>query len=154
MRRIRRVLLWILAAGGAAFILVAAYIRLAGDDPKIWHIDPSTVSEHGASNDFIVTPTGEGGDIASPVYAMPRAALMDRVREIALAAPRTVLLGERDGYATFIQRSKFMAYPDYISVKAVEVEGGAALHVYSRARYGKLDFDVNRMRVLAWLDKI
>lgn len=154
MRRLFRMLIWLVVALAAAFVLFAAYVRLAGDDPETWHVDPETVSESGAQNDFIVTPTGEGGDIASPVFAMPRAALMARFREIALAAPRTTILGERDGYATFIQRSRLMAYPDYISVKAIEVEGGSALYVYARARYGQRDFDVNRARVLAWLDKI
>ena len=81
-------------------------------------------------------------------------ALMTAFQRMALAQPNTTLLGERDGFATYIQRTKVMAYPDYISVRAVAADGGAQLHIYSRSRYGRNDFGVNKARVLAWLKKL
>ena len=50
-----------------------------------------------------------------------------------------------------MQRSRFIGFPDYVTVKAVALERGAALIVYSRSRYGRSDFGVNRTRVEAWL---
>lgn len=154
MKRTIRVLIWIALALLVAFIAFAVYVRAAGDDAKVWHVDPVSVTEHGAENDFIVTPTGEGADMASPVFDMAPDKLLERFRTVAMAAPRTTILGERDGFATFVQRTKLMAYPDYISVRAVAVEGGSALHVYSRSRYGKRDFKVNEKRVLSWLNRL
>ena len=154
MRRTLRVMLWIVAAIALALAAFAAYVRFAGDDPQVWHVDPTTAKERGALNDFIVTPDGADADIASPVFAMAPNALMARFRELALSRPRTTILGERDGFATFVQRTKLMAYPDYISVRAVEAEGGSALYIYSRSRYGRSDLGVNKKRLLAWLDKI
>jgi uncharacterized protein (DUF1499 family) len=57
---------------------------------------------------------------------------------------------------TYVQRSRIIGFPDYITVKAVPMEtglpeAGAGLIVYSRSRYGYGDFGVNRARVEAWL---
>ncbi|MEO1613878.1 MAG: DUF1499 domain-containing protein [Pseudomonadota bacterium] len=149
----RKVLLWIIAALVVVFIAFALFVRASGGD-QAFHFDPAKAEERGKQNDYIVSPTGEGVDMASPVFEMTPDALMARFKEVALVAPNTALVAERDGYATFVQRSKLMAYPDYVSVRAVEAEGGSALYVYSRARFGVRDFDVNKARVLAWLKKI
>lgn len=154
MRRALRVLVWIVGVLAVLFIGFAAYVRFAPDDARVWHVDPASASGAGAANAFVVSPTGAGADMASPVFDMAPAALLSAFRQAALAAPRTSILGESDGIITFVQRSALISYPDYISVRAVEVEGGAALHIWSRSRYGADDWGVNRARVLAWLEKL
>ncbi|MEL7463791.1 MAG: DUF1499 domain-containing protein [Pseudomonadota bacterium] len=149
----RKVLLWIIAALVVVFIAFAVFVRVSGGD-QAFHFDPAKAEERGKQNDYIVSPSGEGVDMASPVFAMTPDALMARFGEVALAAPKTVLVAESDGYATYVQRSKLIAYPDYISVRAVEVDGGSALYVYSRSRYGRSDLGVNEKRISAWLKKI
>ncbi len=52
---------------------------------------------------------------------------------------------------TYVQRSRVFGFPDYLTVKAVVMDGGAGLIIWSRARYGRSDFGVNRARVEAWL---
>ena len=146
-------LLWIIAALVVVFFAFALFVRASGGD-QAFLFDPAKAEERGKLNDYIVSPKGEGVDMASPVFEMTPEALMARFKEVALAAPNTKLVAEGDGFATYVQRSKLMAYPDYVSVRAVDVEGGSALYVYSRARYGVRDFDVNKARVLAWLKKI
>lgn len=144
-----------LYAIGLLVVIVVAfmgYVRFASDDPNRWHRDPVGKTATKAINDFVVAPAG--GDMESPVYDMTPEALMTAFQRMALAQPNTTLLGERDGFATYIQRSKVMAYPDYISVRAVPADGGAQLHVYSRSRYGRSDFGVNKARVSAWLKKL
>ena len=145
--------LWIVAALAVAFIAFAIYVRSAGNEGQ-FHFDPAKAEERGKQNDFIVSPSGESVDMASPLYDMTPDALMARFREVALAASATSLVSEEGGYVTFVQRTKLMAYPDYVSARAVAVDGGAALYIYSRSRFGRKDFDVNKARVLAWLKKI
>lgn len=154
MRFLRKMLTWIFFALVAAFVVLAILIRVAPDEPGRWHVDPSTVVEHGAQNDFIVNVTGEEADIASAVYDKSPEMLMQAFAEIAMAAPKTTVLSTDGGYTTFIQRTSLMAFPDYISVKAVEVEGGSALLIYSRSRYGVSDLGVNKKRILSWLGKL
>ncbi|MEM7524942.1 MAG: DUF1499 domain-containing protein [Pseudomonadota bacterium] len=154
MRLIFRLLRWLVAGLAIAFIAFAIFVRTAGDDPAEWHLDPETARETGAQNDFIVAPSGEGVDMASPVFPMAPDALAARFAEVALAAPNTTLLSENGGYATFVQRTAVIAYPDYISVKAVAVEGGSALFIYSRSRFGQSDFGVNETRISAWLNEL
>ncbi|MEX2520514.1 MAG: DUF1499 domain-containing protein [Paracoccaceae bacterium] len=138
----------------AVFLGFALWVRLAPDDVARWHRDPAAITGAGKSNAFLVKPGGEGADIASPVYAETPEALLARFRAVALAAPRTSVLSDAYGFLTLIQRSRLMGFPDYISARAVAAEGGAALHIHSRARYGSDDFGVNRVRVLAWLGEL
>lgn len=133
-------------------VALAIYIRVAPDDPARWHRDPAGRTATDKQNDYLVAP--EGGDMVSPVYDKTPEALMTAFQKMALAQPNTTLLGERDGFATFVQRTRLMSFPDYITVRAVPAEGGSQLYVYSRSRYGRSDFGVNKARVSAWLKKL
>lgn len=145
-------MIWSLVAIAVLLGVAMAFIRMASDDPHRWHVDPMGMTKTKAKNDFIVAPAG--GDMASDIYDMTPEALMTRFQTVALAAPRVTLLGDRDGFATYIQRSTFFGFPDYISVRAVPAEGGAQLYIYARARYGGTDFGVNKARVLNWLKRL
>ena len=62
---------------------------------------------------------------------------------------------DEDGLAaTYVQTSALLAFPDYISVKAVPVGDGAGLVIWSRSRFGKSDLGVNRERIEEWLAKL
>ncbi len=152
--RIGRILRWVVGLLALGFVGFAIWVRMAPDDPAIWHVDPETAVEAGLRNDFIVRPGGVGADLPSPVYAETPEALLADVRALALSEPRTELLSDADGFLTFVARSRLMGYPDYVSVKAVAVEGGSALFVHSRSRYGRDDFGVNAARVSAWLSSL
>ena len=57
--------------------------------------------------------------------------------------------------ATYVQRSAWMRFPDYISVRALPAgDKRATLAVFSRSRYGASDLGVNAKRVSAWLAAI
>jgi uncharacterized protein (DUF1499 family) len=152
MKKAGRYMLYAIGLIIVIAVALAAYVRLASDDPDKWHVDPAGQTSTKAVNDFVVAPSG--GDMESPVYDMTPEALMTAFQRVALAQPNTTLLGERDGFATYIQRTKLMAYPDYVSVRAVAADGGAQLYVYSRSRYGRSDLGVNKARVSAWLKKL
>lgn len=154
MKKVLRMFLWIVVSLIALAVIGAVYVRNANDDPQVWHLDPEGAKGTGKPNNFRVSPSGEGKAHQSPVFDMSPAALMTRFQKMALAQPNTILLGERDGFATYVQRTKLVQYPDYISVKAVEVDGGAALHIFSRSRFGYSDGGLNRKRILSWLEKL
>ncbi|MEL6267324.1 MAG: DUF1499 domain-containing protein, partial [Pseudomonadota bacterium] len=52
-----------------------------------------------------------------------------------------------EGFVTYVQTSRIVGFPDYVSARTVE--GGIA--VWSRSRYGYSDLGVNRARVEDWL---
>lgn len=154
MRVAVRIFLGLVSLLVVVFLGLALWVRLAPDDVSRWHLDPATITASGAANAFIVKPGGEGADIASPIYPETPEALLARFRVVALSQPRVRVLSEADGFLTLIERSKLMRFPDYISVRAVAVDGGSALNIFSRARYGSEDAGVNRARVLAWLGEL
>lgn len=154
MSRLRIALIALLSALLIAILGFTAWVRIAPDNPGVWNVDPATITETGSDNAWLVKPAGEVADAVSPVFAEAQQALLTRFRDMALAEPRVTVLTDIDEGLTLIQRSEVMAYPDYISVRAVPVEGGAALMIWSRSRYGESDFGVNRERISAWLAKL
>ena len=144
----------------AAVLLAAAtgyvVINTSSHDPARWHVDPATARPGANPNEYLAAPRG---DTAAPADAQTRLypesprALLARFDAIARAQPRTrVVAGDPDSLMiTYVQRSRVFGFPDYLTVKAVAAEGGAGLIVFSRARYGRSDFGVNRARVEGWL---
>jgi len=130
------------------------YVNATDGAPADWHRDPLTAEGAGRPNEFRVAPPGARTDAAdSPVFAMTPDDLARVFDAVALAQPRTRRLagdpGER--FVTYLQRTPLIGWPDYVSVRAVAVEGGAALAIWSRSRFGYDDFGVNRARVEDWL---
>jgi len=80
--------------------------------------------------------------------------VLDALKRVALAEPRTSLLAEDRAarQLSLVQKSKTFRFPDFIAVEAVPLAGGkTALAIYSRAKYGIRDFGVNRARIERWL---
>lgn len=153
-----------LAAALLGALLVAAvagalFMRLVGDDPVVWHVDPTTAQRTGYPNDYLVAPEGvtaAAPDELAQVYALSPQDLLQRFDAVALAETRTrrVAGSPAEAWVTYVQRSRVFGFPDYISVRAVEFPGGAALVVWSRSRFGFGDFGVNRARVEDWMAKL
>jgi hypothetical protein len=151
-------LLVIVAVAGALTAGTVIYIRSAPTDVAVWHVDPLVAPDPGRRNDYRVLPPGmTGADEQSPVFAIPAEELEMRLDAIILAEPRTGRLAGDPlaAWATYMQRSFFVGYPDYISVRAIDLgEGRSALAIFSRSRYGYSDWGVNRARVRRWLDAL
>ncbi len=142
-----------------ATVSVSAGIRLAPEDPAKWHQDPLTVQVPESPNWYRLTPPDAGQqevpdrEGTSPVFDVPVAELESIFNEVATGDSRvTVLAGSAtEGFVTYVQRSALMGYPDYVSVRFVEVDAQhSALAIYSRARYGSGDLGVNEKRVRRW----
>lgn len=136
----------------ALAVLGLARIRLAGDDVAVWHVDPQAVTPTGTPNQFLMRDGT--GDADSPVFAFEAVELARVFDEYVLSKPRvTRLVGEPEKlWMTYIQRSKWFGFPDYISVRVFPVTSEkAGLIIYSRSRYGGSDWGVNKARVDKWV---
>ena len=161
-RRYRRWMLFVLIPLlliGVLAVGASLVIRRASDDPAQWHLDPLTAPTPSTPNSYRVAPAGESidRDADAPTFSVSVADLATAFDTVARGDDRVeVLAGSAsDGFVTYVQRSAFFAFPDYVSVRFIEVEGGGStLAVFSRSRYGKSDLGVNEKRVVRWLDDV
>lgn len=143
---------------GAALLLggTIAFVGLAPEDPMRWHVDPLTATRPGTPNDALAAPAGVTSarpDRDVPVFPGSPDDLLARLDQVASASPRTAQIAGSvaEGRITYRQRSAVFGFPDYVTVTAVEVEGGAAPVLWSRSRYGYSDLGVNRARIDRWI---
>lgn len=140
-------------AGVALVILAAvAYVRFVPGRVKAWHVDPLLAKKPNRPNAFIMRPGT--GKYPAREYDVDAAVLAQAFDDFVLAQPNVKQLagGPGAGFTTYVARTPLMGYPDYISVRAVDLGGGrAALVVFSRARFGYSDGGMNRKRMLLWL---
>ena len=115
--------------------IFGSYVRLAPSDPKLWHVDPTGTAD--------MRRLGTLGKMAGELSVLDAA---------VKSSPRlTILAGSvEEGHITYIARSWFWGFPDYISVKQV----GSDLLVFSRQRFGRSDLGVNAARLLRWAEAI
>jgi hypothetical protein len=152
-----RILLGLLALIVVAALAGAVWLRMASDDPAIWHVDPLDGASTGKPNEARISPPGGSGGVESPVFDMSAEVLARRLDAVAMAESRVSRLagGAEDGFTTYVQRSRIMGFPDYVSARAVDMgEGRSALAIWSRARYGTSDLGVNQARLERWLAAI
>ena len=108
-------------------------------------------------NQYLVSPNNycsARAHLASPTYDLSVEELRERWMTMIASQPRieTRKADEEAMQYEFIQRTKFMRFPDIITVRFIPLEQQrSTLAVYSRSRYGRRDFGVNEDRVRAWL---
>jgi len=70
-------------------------------------------------------------------------------------APHDPEVWHKDPFLTYAQRTENLKFPDYISIKVIELgENRSTIAIYSRSRYGYGDMGVNKDRVLRWLETL
>ncbi|MEL6890943.1 MAG: DUF1499 domain-containing protein [Actinomycetota bacterium] len=152
-----------------ALVVVAAvgalvgFVRNAAHDPGRWHKDPLTEPKPSRPNSFRIGPehgahgaTVEPDEVAPtfPVAVDDLAAAFDSV---ATGEPSVeVVAGSAtDGHVTYVQRSKTMGYPDYVSVRFIDLgDGTSTVSAFSRARFGYSDMGVNHQRLDRWMSGV
>lgn len=136
----------------------AIAIRQVSDDPAEWHVDPLTAPTPSTPNSYRVAPAGSSIDrnADAPTFAVPVDELAAAFDRVARADDRVeVLAGSaEEGFVTYVQRSAFFAFPDYVSTRFIETDGGSTLAVFSRSRFGQSDLGVNEKRVTRWLAEV
>ena len=130
--------------------LTAIWARIAPSSPANWHVDPEVVEKKLRQKRYFMH---DGQDVDSLIFDLDPLDLAEKVDSIARSQPKvTVLEGSaKSGNVTYVQRTKLIAYPDYISIKiSPEIAGKSRLTIYSRSRFGYFDYGVNKARVKAW----
>jgi len=93
----------------------------------------------------------------SPVFAMSLDRLAGYWTEIIAGEPRIIQIAAEPDRRRLVlmQRSAVFGFPDVITVEFVSLAPDrSSLALYSRARYGRSDFGVNRRRLERWLSQL
>jgi hypothetical protein len=148
-------LIWAVAALAVVAVAGVVWVRSSSVDPRAWHVDPLAPARTGRPNDFLMLPSGlAGADASSPVLPGDLRTVARRVDGLIARDPRTRRIAGvvDEGFVTYEVRSRWVGWPDYVSVKVVPAgEGAHALAIWSRARFGYSDMGVNRDRVERWV---
>lgn len=132
------------------------WVRSLDHDVDRWHVDPVTAPAPTSPNSYRVADT-DGADRPAVRFDDAGEAVWAAVDAVAAAEARTsVVADSRDdlGYVTYVQRSAFFGFPDYITIAVDDVDGQTRLSVFSRSRLGQSDLGVNERRVEAWVRAI
>lgn len=95
--------------------------------------------------------------IPSPIFAVSALRLAQAFSDAIASEPRVVWVDEdAERHPTaVIQHSFLLRFPDVITIEYVALgPDRSSLAIYSRARYGRGDFGVNRRRLLRWLARL
>jgi hypothetical protein len=122
--------------------LGAIWIRIAPHDVDKWHIDPAETADPGVRGLQLI-----GRD--APRFPGHPDEVLAAFADIVTANPRAKLLdgGVEEGMITFVIRTKIMAFPDYMTVKATAEGDETKLSLLARTRFGLSDGDLNRERL-------
>jgi uncharacterized protein (DUF1499 family) len=160
VRWIRRSLLALIALAVLGTGVIAACNSISSEDPVSVHVDPLTQKLTSKPNQYLVAPADQAADapmLEPKTYDVPAADLAAAFDAVAMAEPRvTREAGGPDAlFATYLQVSRILRFPDYVSVRAVPLsDTTSTLAIYSRSVYGHSDLGVNKARIEGWLAKL
>ena len=159
-----------IAIGLAALLLIASalvlglrvYFGRTAEDRLRLGEDITIAALRGplAPNAFLACPPGYcvvTEAAPSPVFAFSADRLAAYWAQMIAGEPRLVQIAAEPEQrrSVLIQRSKLLRFPDLVTVEFVALgPDHSSLALYSRARYGRSDFGVNRRRVLRWLSRL
>lgn len=121
-------------------------------------LDFETFERSRRPNNYLMAPDGlcknARPDKISPTYPTSPERLLTAYRRLFETLPsfETIELSDDGRALEAVQRSRLFRFPDLISLRVFDAgEGLSTPAIYSRARYGRSDFGVNRARVLSWI---
>jgi len=129
----------LLGACGVILVLGLLWIRFAPIHKDSWHV--TTRAERNKAF---------AGGVIRFLPKAGRAELQQLVGVIDEAPLTKHIAGDlQDGMLTYVTRTKVFGFPDFTTLWLSE-EG---LHIYARVRFGRIDFGVNKARIMTWLTK-
>ena len=161
-RRVTMALAALLLIAAVGIIGLRMYFGRAAEDELRSGEDVAVTAFRGPvpENAFLACPPGYCALTDAtpvPVFNIPADRLEMYWNEIVDLEPRLtpVETEPRHHGFVYIQRSALFRFPDVITVELVALAPNrSSLAIYSRSRYGRSDFGVNRRRVLRWLSRL
>ena len=152
----KRLLIWAAGLVLVAVLGVAVWMRTIDHPVETWHVDPASAARTGKDNDYLIAPPGLTAATPDGEFAwrdIDARALLFLFDSIAMnsSGTRHLVMDDEGLTITYVHASAVFAFPDYISVRAVESDQGAALIIWSRSRFGYSDLGANKARVESWL---
>jgi uncharacterized protein (DUF1499 family) len=109
---------------------------------------------------FLACPPGycrPAEAMASPIFPMSRVHLREAWRRMIAAEPGVVeVAGDVLHWrSVYIAHTAVLGFPDIVTVEFVALGSErSTIAIYSRSRYGRSDFGMNRRRIERWLSKL
>ena len=130
---------WLLGAFGVIMVLGLLWIRLAPIYKENWHVTTRAERDKAFMGGFIRFLPSAGKAELSQLLA------------VIEQAPRTkhIAGSEKEGMVTYVTRTKVFRFPDFTTLWLSDT----GLHIYARVRFGRIDFGVNRARIVDWLSQ-
>lgn len=157
-----RLLLIIAAVVAVGILVLAIAIRTVKHDAR-WHVDPLIEPSPSSPNVYRIGPESSSAEVdaVAPIYGVGADDLSRVFDSMVRGRPRTDIVegSAAEGWVTYVQRTALFGFPDYISVRFIELDqvGGeprSTLSIMSRSRFGQSDLGVNEKRVNGWLDAL
>ncbi|MCW8085416.1 DUF1499 domain-containing protein [Sabulicella glaciei] len=101
-------------------------------------------------------PVAARAHLPSPIYPVPAERLFETLLVLVDGFPRCHRLGawpERH-QAQWVERTRWMNFPDLVWAEAVPLPEGSGLLLLSRSLFGWSDLGVNRARAARWLEAL
>lgn len=144
------------ATGGWAHVW-----RITNGPADLGEVDFATLKKTARPNQALVCPPGLCGetdiDMEAPVFDL---AAPDLKRHLLAALESEADLERVDDESDplslrFIQRTRWMRFPDTIRIRLIELgERRSTLAMYSQSQVGESDLGVNKSRLERWLKKL
>jgi hypothetical protein len=148
-------------AGCAAFFAVGPERVWAWFGPAdLGDVDFASLQRRQTPNDALACLPGicrAPADLAAPQIGLPIGKALALVRAALVLEPRLeeVAADPGSGSLRYVQRSRWLRFPDTINVKIIEQpEGTSTILLYSRSQLGRGDMGVNRARLERWISLI
>jgi uncharacterized protein (DUF1499 family) len=138
------------------FLLPACAASGAQGLPPPQPIDMGRIERPASPNTALAGPSGFAPppDVVTPTYPVPAARLLEAVRAVAAAQPRTFLAADyaAERQTHWVVRSAVFNFPDLVTAQIADAgPDSSTLVLYSRSVYGYGDLGVNRQRLNTWL---
>jgi uncharacterized protein (DUF1499 family) len=156
-RKSKRIVMTLLIAVVVLAAGLVGAVRLPVRQADTAAVDFRTFERRTSPNDALACPPGlcqAPADFVTMPVALSVDALGARVLDLPNREPRTAIVGRDDAarHYVLVQRSLVLGFPDTVDIAIAPVDAGhATVAVYSRSRYGRGDFGVNRARLKRWL---
>lgn len=129
-------------------------------EPDLGPVSFGQLERRQSPNDALACPPEvcrAKADIKTARYPATAAELRAALANVIAAEPRMTTVNSNEATLTdrYIQRSKWLGFPDTVVVQFFDLpEGQSTLAIYSRSQLGESDLGINKARIQRWLSEL